>query len=333
MSKQNRPRRRQWKAHVVSLGFIVACVGSTPIAASAQTVKGDSVLEKCAKPVGTLAVSEPNADIINSLRYYQLSSPTSLIRMMVQKSNCFVVVERGAALANMRQERNLGTDDELQGGSNVGKGQMKAADFVLTPTILFSEGNAGGAGAAIGGLLGRKMGIAGAAGGVKFKEAQTTITIIDARSGVQVAAAEGQAKKSNFSLGALAFAGVGIAGGGYSNTNEGKVIAASYLDNFNAIVRDVRVNDALLKNAATATTGLDGRDVKAGATYAEGDIVLPKIAGIKLLGLPSETGRVIAALKKTDELIYLGEEKGDFLKVQGSDSEGWVKKSLVQKRK
>lgn len=316
----------------LSGALLVNLVSPTGIA-GAQTVKSDSALEKCAKPVGTLAVSEPNPDIINSLRSYQLSSPTSLIRMMVQKSNCFVVVERGAALANMRQERGLGGNDELQQGSNVGKGQMKAADFVLTPTILFSEGNAGGAGGAIGGIIGRRMGIGGAAGGVKFKEAQTTITIIDARSGVQIAAAEGQAKKSNFSLGALAFAGVGIAGGGYSNTNEGKVIAASYLDNFNAIVRDVRSNEALLKNAETATTGLDGRDVKAGATYVEGDVVTPKIAGIKLLGLPSETGRVLATLKKADELIYLGQEKGDFLKVQSSDSEGWVKKSLVQKGK
>lgn len=316
-------------------GLAVTAALSAPLAATlgAQTVKADSLIEKCDAPVGTLAVDEINNEMLTSLRYYNLQSPTALIRMMVQKSKCFVVVERGRAMANMRQERALASGEDLQSGSNVGKGQMKAADFILTPTINFSEGNAGGAGVALG-ALGRKLGVGGAvAGGVKFKEASTAITIVDARSSVQIAAEEGVAKKGSFALGGLALAGLGVGGGGYSNTNEGKVIAASYLDNWNRIVRSVRENSDLMKNAQTASTGLDGRDVKAGTVFNEGDVLLPKIAGVKLLGLPKESGRVISTLKRTDELVFMGEEKDDFLKVQSSDAEGWVKKTLVVKGK
>jgi len=44
---------------------------------------------------------------------------------------------------------------ELQSGQNIGRGQMVAADFTVTPSVVFSENNAGGVGAALGGLLGR----------------------------------------------------------------------------------------------------------------------------------------------------------------------------------
>src|SRR5687768_12579223 len=79
------------------------------------------------------------------------------------------------------------------------------------------------------------------AGGLKFKEAQTSMLVADARSGVQVAAAEGSSKKADLRLGAALFGG-GAAGGlgGYANTNEGKVIAASLMDNYNNVVRSVR---------------------------------------------------------------------------------------------
>jgi hypothetical protein len=41
-------------------------------------------------------------------------------------------------------------------------------------------------------------------------------------------------------------AGLGGAVGAYGNTNEGKVIAASFVDNFNNIVRELRANSQLM---------------------------------------------------------------------------------------
>jgi hypothetical protein len=72
--------------------------------------------------------------------------------------------------------------------------------------------------------------------------------------------------------------------------------------------------------------------VKAGASYAEGDVLTPKIDNIKLLAEPKDGARPASSLKKGDELVFLGEEKDGYVKVQGSSSEGWVKKTLVSKR-
>jgi SH3-like domain-containing protein len=77
--------------------------------------------------------------------------------------------------------------------------------------------------------------------------------------------------------------------------------------------------------------GLDGDLVKAGAVFADGDVISPKIDNVKLLAEPKDGSKVVGTLKSTDKLVYLGEEKEGFLKVQGSDAEGWVKKALIKK--
>ena len=104
--------------------------------------QGDSGLEHCDKPMGALAVVEPQDYVAQSLLHYGLESPTGLIRMMVQQSNCFVVVERGMGMQNMMQERALAESGELRQGANMGGGQMVGADFVLTPAVVFKENDA-----------------------------------------------------------------------------------------------------------------------------------------------------------------------------------------------
>ena len=94
---------------------------------------------------------------------------------------------------------------------------MVAADFILTPAVVFSENNAGGVGGAAAGLFGRK--VAAVAGGLKFKEAQTSMLVADSRSGIQVAAAEGSTKKADRRLGGALF------GGGGGVFNEGDTLA------------------------------------------------------------------------------------------------------------
>jgi hypothetical protein len=116
--------------------------------------------------MGALAVVEPQDIILVSLRRYNLSSPVSLIRLMVQQSNCFIVVERGAGMRNMMQERQLAAGGELRDNSNVGGGQMVAADFILTPSVVFSENNAGGG---AGWQCSPKSPFAAVAGGVNSK--------------------------------------------------------------------------------------------------------------------------------------------------------------------
>ncbi len=294
---------------------------------------GDTGLEHCDKPMGALAVVEPQNETLAALTKYNLSSPVGLIRMMIQQSNCFIVVERGVGMQNMMQERQLAGAGQARQGSNMGGGQMVAADFIMTPTVAFSENNAGGIGAGAAGLFGRKVGAV--VGGLKFKEAQTSMLVADARSGVQVAAAEGSTKKADMRLGGMLFGGGGgAAAGGYGNTNEGKIIAAAYMDNYNNIVKAVRNDPSLVRNVGTLKQeAAAGGATKAGAVFNEGDVLTPKIAGVKLMDKPSDTAKVLATLARGDELVVTGDVKDGFVNVQGSSASGWVKVVLVSSAK
>ena len=269
---------------------------------------GDATkVEKCDASKGTLAVVEPQDAVLQALLKIGLQSPSGMIRLIVQQSNCFQIVERGAAFQNLMQERALAAGGQLQAGQNVGGGQMVAADFVVTPSVVFSNPNAGGVGGGLAGF-GGALGLFGAiAGGLKFKEAQTSMTMADTRSGLQVAAAEGSAQKTDFNVGAVLFgAGGGAALGGYSNTAEGKIVSASFLDNWNKIVVAVRANPSLVQaRAGAASLANAAASVTAGAGQA-GDVFVPKIAGVKAYRTAAE-GAVVATLGKTDEVIYGGE--------------------------
>jgi hypothetical protein len=287
-------------------------------------------LQHCDKPLGAMAVVEPQDFVVQSLSRYNLGSPTSLIRLMIQQSNCFLVVERGVGMQNMMQERALAGSGELRQGSNMGGGQMVSADFILTPNVVFAENNAGGAGAALGGLFGNTGRVLGGiAGGLKFKEAQTSMLVADARSGLQVAAAEGSSKKADLSIGILG-AGGGLAGaaGGYGSTNEGKVIAASLLDNYNNIVTAVR-NDPNLQRDVGTLAAEAGKKTQAGEVFNEGDVLRGKLASVKLQSTPSDAGKTVSTLTKADEMIYMGKEQDGYVNVETSKGSGWVKKILV----
>lgn len=304
-------------------------------AAGTEGSTGDSGLEHCDKPMGAVAVVEPQNEVILALTRYRLSSPVGLIRLMIQQSSCFIVVERGAGMQNLLQERELAKAGETRQNSNIGGGQMVAADFVLTPSVVFSEGNAGGVGGAVGGVLGRKSPVLGAVGGgLKFKEAQTSMLLADSRSGVQVAAAEGSTRKADLRLGGLLFGGgAGAAGGGYGNTNEGKIIAAALMDNYNKVVQVVRNDPSLQRNVGTLKQeAAAGGAKKAGAVFNEGDVLVPKIANVRMLAQPTDTGKVLATLGRGDELVVIGSETDGYINVQGSTGSGWVKIVLVQKR-
>jgi curli biogenesis system outer membrane secretion channel CsgG len=229
-------------------------------------------VEKCAREMGTLAVAEPQDHVLASLHGYGLGSPSVMLRLLAQESGCFAVVERGVAMQNLQQERALAAGGQLQADANIGGGQMAAADFVMTPAIQFS-GESGGVGGAIGGLLGRAGGVLGAlgglAGGLKFKEAETTLLVADVRSGIQVASAEGKASKMDFSLGGWGWGGLGwAAGGGYSKTPEGKLIAASLLDNFNTVVQTIRSKPTLIRSTSQASQNNAAQSIRATGTAA-----------------------------------------------------------------
>ena len=317
-------------AQELGKGGSMASGGAGPNGSS----NANSQLERCDGPKGTLAVVEPQSHVIGNLQRYGLGSPTGVLRMLVQQSNCFQVVERGAAMGNMMQERALAQSGELQQGSNVGKGQMAAADFIVNPNVVFTENNAGGMGGTIGGLIGGRAGalVGGVAGGVKFKQAETSMLLVDSRSGIQVAAATGSAEKADFALGGVLFGSGGGGGfGGYSNTNEGKMIVASFVDNWNNIVRNIRANPSLVQaRPGIASQQNATASVKANMGAA-GDVMIPKINGVKVLRAPSDGAGELQALTKNDEVLLLGEETNGFVKVTATRGDGWVKAILLRR--
>lgn len=213
-------------------------------AAGGETSAGaNSDLESCEETLGTLAVVEDQtAPWWHTYRrhYPTLGTTVPVLRMMIQQSNCFVVVERGRAMNNMMQERALMQSGELREGSNFKKGQMVAADYTMNPSIQFSEKGTGGLGAAVGGLLGNYR-LGRLAGGLKSNEAATTLLLIDNRSGVQVSSSVGNAKNFDFKLfGGFFGGGKWGSVGGFTDTPEGKVVTAAFADSYNQMVRALR---------------------------------------------------------------------------------------------
>ncbi|HEY1269443.1 MAG TPA: peptidoglycan-binding protein, partial [Candidatus Binatia bacterium] len=105
------------------------------------------------------------------------------------------------------------------------------------------------------------------AGGLSKNEASTTLTMVDNRSGVQLAAAEGSASNFDFNLFGAGFGGGGGGGlGGFSNTPQGKVLAGSFADAYNQLVRAVRNYRAQEVKGGLGTGGTLG--VQGGSTPA-----------------------------------------------------------------
>lgn len=264
-----------------------------------------------------------------ALMRYNLPAPTNLLRLIIQQSNCFQVVERGVGMQNMMQERALSEGGQLQQNSNIGRGQMVSADFLLTPEVAFSENNTGGAAiGAVGSLFGGLGSVIGAvASGIKFKQAQTTLLLADSRSGIQVAAAQGNVEKADWGVGG--FLG-GVGAGAYTNTPEGKVVAAALLDNYNNIVKAIRSQTSLVTpTAGVASQNNAAQSVKANA-YEAGHILLGKIAGVKVFTDSNSASKLNYSLKRDQEVVFLGEERDGFLKVLGENGEGWVDQRMMK---
>ena len=253
----------------VQMGSERASTVATGSAGGSTATDANAQLERCAESLGTVAIMEDqNSRWYYTLsREYKLQSTVPLIRLLVQQSNCFVVVERGRAFNQMNQERAIDRSGEARAGSNFGQGQMVTADFTMTPEISFSQQDAGGIGAAVG-RYSRALGIAGAmAGNVKFREAATTLILSDNRSGVQLAAAEGSASKTDFGAWSGALGGLGaVGGGGYTKTAEGKLLTGAFADAYNQLVRSVRSYKAQEVRGGLGTGGRLG--VQGGSTPA-----------------------------------------------------------------
>lgn len=229
---------------------IAALAVSTPALAADRgssghqtQARGTQDIPHCSRNLGTIAIVEPDNQW---WREYNLGSPEAILKIIVQRSGCFGLVNRGRAMQSRAMERALADNGELQDGSNLGRGQVKAADYFLEPDIVSANRNSGGSN--VGGVLGGIGGMFGGGfgalvGGINVKkgEANVTLSVVDARTTEEKALTEGYARKSDVSFGAGAggwFGGTfgGVAGGGYQDTAIGQIIVLAYIDAYTKLV-------------------------------------------------------------------------------------------------
>lgn len=169
-------------------------------------VHSNAALEKCDKPLGSLVVNEDVGSIwYSQVRGYKLPSTSTVLRVLVQQSGCFVWTEPGGAV-------------KTKSGKSA---PPVKPDFTLSPSISFTDA-------------------AASAPGASTIEASTTLTLQDNRSTVQLAETEGLARYVDFNTFSPMFSAPNAGAGAFAKSPEGRVIAASFVDAYNLLVRAAR---------------------------------------------------------------------------------------------
>ncbi len=243
---------------ILSIGFVACaaialagCVqqggASGPVTGAAggsASVGAASSLQRCAEPLGTVAIDDGREQSWwgpFSART-QITTIEPMVRLVVQQSNCFVITAMGNNRLESRMRGMVGdmrNSGEFRAGSNMQRGQRVAADLFIEPAILFANQDLGGIGGGVGGWGGVALGLAGAA--MSTSATSVTLSVFDMRSGVQVAASEGSSTATNF--GALVGGFGATAGGvlgGYQRTPAGQATVAAFVDAYNKLVVAVR---------------------------------------------------------------------------------------------
>jgi curli biogenesis system outer membrane secretion channel CsgG len=269
---------------------------------------------RCARKLGTISVID--GDDPSAWTQWQLAAPSKLLKVMVQRSGCFNLVDRGGGLTAAERERAIGGNLGMQRGSNVGQGQIKAADYVLVAEIQGANSNVSGnaVGGAIGGLVGGRLG--GVLGGVRSKklEANTILSVTNVRTTETIATEDGYAAKNDMSFiggGAGGFfgAGLGAVGGGYANTDIGRIVTLSFIQAYSKLVNDLGLVTAGSEGTAEAAPK---------KTYTTmGPVVMRKTA--------AATGAAIRTLPVGAILYPTGNKNGLWWEVADeNDNVGWV---------
>ncbi len=298
---------------VMMASAAVASVAVTPVSAASidqKTAQQQAEIPNCTHKIGTLAVREPENRWWDGLG---LESPEALLKVFVMKSGCFTLLDRGKGFEMAQQERALAAGGDLQGGSNVGKGQVKAADYILVPDIVSKNGNSGGTN--IGGLLGGFIG--GGAGAlvssinISSKTADVVLTITNVRTSEQQAMEEGHGSKTDVGFGFGGgwggwggFGGAGISN--YQNTAIGQVVVLAYIEAYTKLVGDLG--------------GLSGN---AAAEAPQQTVTLSR-PGV-LRASASEKGKVVRKLDAGMMLYPTGNSDGVWREVSDEvGNKGWV---------
>lgn len=229
----------------------LAVAATAPSFAQKTGVGGTGVSEasavpSCAAPLGVAAlVEERTADAMDQLppglaalaRMAEAQNgngqtrvdPLPLLKLLLSRSNCFRVVDRGQAYSALERER------QLAGGTPQ---QLTAATHLLSAQVVYSDAKSREMGGGFGSLSGALA--------IKSKtaESQVILSLVEVKTGIQISIASGSARKKDLGVaggGLLLSAGVAALGGSYASTDLGKITSLALLDAFRKLVVDARV--------------------------------------------------------------------------------------------
>jgi curli biogenesis system outer membrane secretion channel CsgG len=274
-------------------------------------------IPKCSKSLGTVALTDGEGQVWSS---YGLPAPSVLLKAFVNRSGCFRLVDRGAGMAALEKERALAAGGALQRGSNMGAGQVKAADYVIVADIASSDQNSGGSavGAVLGGVIGGRFGAA--VGGLRTQkvEATTVLSLMNVRTSEVENSFEGFAKKTDLSFGGGAgWWGGGIGGGAYESTEVGKVVGLAFLDAYRQLVGSLG--------------GLEGTNAAAAAPRQAFEV---RSGSVDMKRSPAASSSTIRTLEAGQMVYPTGPKEGMWWEVEDENGNaGWVLNDKLQPKK
>jgi curli biogenesis system outer membrane secretion channel CsgG len=305
------------------LGLVLALVATTAGAEPklAKATSGQKLQQStmndvphCARKLGTVSVAD--GDDPNGWTQFSLAPPSKLLKVMIQRSGCFNLVDRGTGLNAAERERAIGGNLGLQRGSNVGQGQIKAADYVLVAEIQGANSNASGSavGGVAGGLIGGRLG--GLVGGIRSRksEANTILSLTNVRTTETIATEDGYAAKNDIGFaagGGLGFFGgaAGAVGGGYENTDLGRIVTLSFIQAYSKLVTSLNLVEP----------------GSAGTAEAAPTKTFTAIGPVVMRKTPAASGAAVRTLTPGSIVYPTGKKDGMWWEVADeNDNVGWV---------
>jgi len=283
-----------------------------------KTNEAQAQIPTCSRRLGALAVRQPQNNWWAGLG---LESPEAVIKILVQQSGCFTLVDRGAGFEMAQQERALASGGQLQGGANIGGGQIRAADYILVPDIVNKNANAGGTnvGGLVGGLLGGFAGAIVANISINSSTADVTLALTNVRTTEQEAMTQGHGSKTDLGFGGGVggfwggFAGVGASS--YAKTAIGQVVVLAYIDAYTKLVDQMG--------------GLSAQAPGGAAAAAPSQTLTMSRPG-RLYATASEKSKVVRQLDPGMALYPTGNKDGVWVEVSDEvGNKGWVPQTAV----
>ncbi|MGT2516335.1 CsgG/HfaB family protein (plasmid) [Sphingomonas panni] len=179
--------------HAQKLGQGGTGVDETTAVPQCQVPLGVAALveEKVANPADGLS---PQLQALMRMAEMQNGGSTArvdalpLVKLMIARSNCFRVADRGEAFSALERER------AINGGSAATRPVTKA-DYLIEVKVVYSDAKSRESGGGVGGVFGGAVGLKS-----KTLESQVLMTLVDVNTGIQEAVASGSARKKDIGV-------------------------------------------------------------------------------------------------------------------------------------